>query len=112
MIQIGLGIKPRRVLKRLDTVCNNIKNGIIKKRGWSIFSSLLGKTQNVGYPKIEEKARHSFHADDTCTKCGLCVRICPMNNLEIVNGQVIQKDNCTICYRCVNACPKQAATVF
>ena len=112
MIRIGLGIKPRRALKRLDTVCNNIRNGVIKKRGWSIFSSLLGKTQNVGYPKIEEKARHSFHADDTCTKCGLCVRICPMNNLEIVNGQVIQKDNCTICYRCVNACPKQAATVF
>lgn len=104
--------KPEKAVKRLDRVCNNIRKGVIKKRGWNIFSTFLGKTQNVAYPKIEEKARHSFHADDTCIKCGLCVRICPMDNLEIVNGQVIQKDNCTICYRCVNACPKQAATVY
>lgn len=40
------------------------------------------------------------------------LKICPTNNFEIVNGQVIQKDNCTICYRCVNACPKQAASVY
>lgn len=112
MTKKELETKPERAVKRLDEICNDIKNGVIKKRGWNLFSALLGKTQNVAYPKIEENARHSFHADDTCIKCGLCVKICPMNNLEIVNGQVIQKDNCTVCYRCVNACPKQAATVY
>lgn len=104
--------KPPKALKRLDGICEDIRNNVIKKRGWNIFSSILGKTQNIFFPNIEEKAKHSFHADDSCIKCGLCVRICPMNNLEIVNEQVIQKDNCTVCYRCVNACPKRAATVY
>lgn len=35
-----------------------------------------------------------------------------MNNLEIIDGKVVQKDNCTICYRCVNICPQKAATVY
>lgn len=104
--------KPEKAVKRLDKVCRDIENGVIKKRGWNAFSCLLGKSQNIFYPKLEEKARHSFRADDSCIKCGLCVKICPMNNLEIADDQIIQKDNCTLCYRCVNACPKQAATVF
>lgn len=104
--------KPQKAVVRLDEICDDIRNGVIKKRGWSVLASLLGKTQNIVYPKMEEKARHSFYADDSCIKCGLCVSICPMNNLEIINNQVVQKDNCTVCYRCVNACPRQAATVY
>ena len=50
--------------------------------------------------------------DSDCTQCGLCVKVCPMDNLEIINGKVVQKDNCTICYRCVNICPQKAAIVY
>ena len=104
--------KTKKANKKLDKVCNNIKKGIIRKRGWNIISTLLGKTQNIAYPKMEEQARHSFIAYSTCTQCGLCVELCPMENLEIINGKVVQKDNCTICYRCVNICPQKAATVY
>lgn len=110
--QKRLTARKKKAVKRLDEICGDIRNGVIKKRGWSQVSTILGKTQNVTFPKIEEKARHSFRADASCTKCGLCVKICPMGNLEMGNKRVIQKGNCTICYRCVNACPKQAATVL
>ncbi|MDD6468161.1 MAG: EFR1 family ferrodoxin [Erysipelotrichaceae bacterium] len=82
-------IKPQKAIKRLDEICSDIQNGVIKKRGWNVFYSILGKSQNIIYPMIEEKAKHSFYADESCTKCGLCVKICPMNNLEIVNDQVV-----------------------
>lgn len=104
--------KTKKADKKLDKVCDNIKKEIIRKRGWNIISTLLGKTQNIAYPKMEEQARHSFIADSTCIQCGLCVKLCPMNNLEIIDGKVVQKDNCTICYRCVNICPQKAATVY
>lgn len=104
--------KVKKADKKLDRVCNNIRKGIIRKRGWNIISKLLGKTQNIAYPKMEEKARHSFMTDSDCTQCGLCVKVCPMDNLEIINGKVVQKDNCTICYRCVNICPQKAAIVY
>lgn len=104
--------KPLKALKKLDEICLDLQNGIVKKRGWNVFSTLLGKTQNIAYPKMEAQARASFSADDTCIGCGLCVKNCPTNNLEMVDGKVIQKGNCTLCYRCVNLCPKQSCTVY
>lgn len=45
--------KPLRALEKLDKVCSDIQKGIVKKRGWNAFSSILGKTQNIAYPKME-----------------------------------------------------------
>ena len=104
--------KPEKALKKLDLVCTDIQNGIVKKRGWNAFSTLLGKTQNIAYPKMERKGKSPFRTDETCTGCGLCVKSCPAHNLALVNGRVIQKNNCTLCYRCVNLCPKQSCTVY
>ena len=104
--------KPEKALKKLDLVCSNIRNGIVKKRGWNIFSALLGKTQNIAYPRIEQKGKSSCRADESCIGCGLCVKNCPVCNLELSDGRVIQKNNCILCYRCVNLCPSQSCTVY
>ncbi len=47
-----------------------------------------------------------------CVGCGKCVKICPMQNIELVDGICISKNQCTMCYRCVNYCPKQAITLL
>lgn len=104
--------KKRAADKKLEKTCQNIRRGISKKRGWHFFSTVLGKTQNVAFPGIEEKGRSAFAADQDCTGCGLCVKRCPMQNLELADGRVRQKDNCILCYRCVNLCPRRAATVL
>lgn len=104
--------KQKKALKKLERVCSDIQNGIMKKRGWNVFSTLLGKTQNIAYPKMERKGKSSFRTDASCIGCGLCVKNCPTHNLELVNRKVIQKNRCTLCYRCVNLCPKQSCTVY
>ena len=104
--------KPQRALKKLDRVCREIKDGVVRRRGWSVLSALLGKTQNIAYPRLEQKGRSSFLADEDCTGCGLCVKRCPAHNLEMVRGRVVQKDRCILCYRCVNLCPRQSCTVL
>ena len=62
------------------------------------------------------KTRHycnSLKIDDKkCVGCGKCVRLCPMKNIELVNGRCIAHDQCTLCYRCINYCPKQAITLL
>ncbi len=104
--------KKRAADRKLEKVCRDIRRGISKKRGWSSFSAFLGRMQNTSFPGIEEKGRSSFAADRDCTGCGLCVKRCPMQNLEFVGGRVRQRDNCTLCYRCVNLCPRKAAVVL
>jgi len=48
---------------------------------------------------------------ESCIGCGLCVNLCPMNNLEIKNKKVISANKCTLCYRCIGRCPKKALTI-
>lgn len=98
---------------KLNKVCKNIRIGIVKKRGFNIFSKGLGLIQGAFFPLIEEKKLNSVAVDSDCISCGLCIKICPMKNLSINdNNTVIQHGNCTLCYRCVNACPEKAITAF
>lgn len=115
LFPIGEGERKRKqhaADRRLECICHNIQGGIVRRRGWGGFSTLLGKLQNSGWPAIEEKRNGSFIADGDCNLCGLCVRHCPMGNLELTEAGVTQKSNCILCYRCVNLCPQKAATVL
>jgi ferredoxin len=93
-------------------VCRNIRNGIVKKRGFNIVSRVLGLVQGAFMPMIEKKAMDSVTIDNDCVQCRLCISVCPMENLEYQNGKIEHKSNCTFCYRCINKCPQKAITVF
>lgn len=47
---------------------------------------------------------------DKCTGCGECVRSCPADVYEIINGKsaATKIDNCVECCICVGACPVDA----
>ncbi|MEG1528111.1 MAG: EFR1 family ferrodoxin [Clostridia bacterium] len=47
-------------------------------------------------------------ATDKCVGCGKCVKICPMNNISLVNGVAKFGHKCTMCMACAMACPQNA----
>jgi NAD-dependent dihydropyrimidine dehydrogenase PreA subunit len=98
--------------RKMHSVCNDINNGVIKKRGFNIFSRILGLPQGIFMPLLEKKSLGSVKVADNCSLCHLCINNCPMYNLEYKDGKIIQKSNCTICYRCINRCPQKAVTIF
>jgi len=106
---------------KMNKVCENIKKGIVKKRGFALGSVLLGKIQGVFWQKntkdiiaqkLELKCKNDVKIHNECTACGICTKICPMNNLVSSEGQIHHQNNCVVCYRCVNRCPHKAITVF
>ena len=106
---------------KMDIACENIKKGVVVKRGFSKFSRLLGCIQGVPWQEntkieeprgLEKRLLQGIRIHKECTVCGLCTKICPMKNLEKREGKIQHANNCTICYRCVNRCPKKAITVF
>jgi ferredoxin len=108
---------------KMNSVCRNIKNKIVKKRGFSSISKMSGKVQgkpwqgdsrnpNVAKGTMEYIAKHGVKIDADCNVCNACVKCCPMHNLENRNGIIVHKNNCTMCYRCVNLCPQKAITTF
>lgn len=116
LFKVTNGDENKKVLsragKKLEKACDNIEKGIVRKRGFNFLSRCLGLIQGGPFPAMETAAAGSAKTDGGCTGCGICVQICPMNNLELIHKRVVQKDNCTLCYRCVNACPEKAITVL
>jgi len=97
--------------RKMQSACRNINNGKIKKRGFNIISRALGLIQAVFMSTVEKKANDSVVIIEACTKCRICVSVCPMNNLAYENETITHKHNCTMCYRCINKCPPKAITV-
>lgn len=64
----------------------------------------MGKTQNYT-DKLKINAQK-------CIGCGLCEKLCPMNNITLTNRIAISGGKCTMCYRCISKCPKQAITLL
>ena len=49
---------------------------------------------------------------ETCTGCGACVEICPVEAIEVQdNIAVVNNDECVDCGSCESECPVEAIKV-
>ncbi|MFX1325176.1 MAG: EFR1 family ferrodoxin, partial [Promethearchaeota archaeon] len=52
-----------------------------------------------------------FYAQETCTSCGICKEVCPVNNIIIVEGVPAWQHKCQQCLACINFCPEEAIQI-
>ncbi|MDU0989878.1 MAG: 6-phospho-beta-glucosidase [Enterococcus faecium] len=53
----------------------------------------------------------NFNTNEFCTACGICAKICPNKNIEIVDEGPKWKGNCCDCMGCVNNCPHKCINI-
>ena len=53
----------------------------------------------------------NFNTNEFCTSCGICAKICPNKNIEIINERPKWKGNCCDCMGCINNCPHKAINI-
>jgi len=68
------------------------------------IASKLGYFEKLGGKYF---GRH-LRANDKCLNCGLCAKICPRDNIKIIDGKHSFGEDCVICLRCVYGCPQNA----
>lgn len=92
----------------IDRVAQHIKeNKHFDKASVSLIDRIYSGIVNTAFYPMFVHAK-KFYAKDSCIGCGLCSKLCPLNNITIVNGKPVWQDNCTHCMACICHCPTGA----
>lgn len=49
-----------------------------------------------------------FYTDNHCNSCGICMKVCPTENITTPNGKPLWGDHCEMCLACMQWCPNEA----
>jgi len=65
---------------------------------------------NVPYKKYSG-ASYKPETNSKCNSCGLCVKLCPVNAIDIDKPAKTDKYSCITCMRCIAVCPQNARSI-
>ena len=104
--------------KRLDEIQTIVINKQIDREKDSPLVFLMG---HILYPLITAfmfKVRfpnmaRSFYADEKCTGCGLCEKVCLAERIRMKDGRPewLQSIDCLYCFACLHYCPVEAIQI-
>lgn len=62
---------------------------------------------NLTYPVVP-KMDQKFRTDEHCNQCGICVKLCPAQNIVMQDDKLTWQNHCEQCLRCIQWCPRQS----
>jgi len=109
LFQAKLPHAAERAAKLAQRIVDNQPWIMGKNSFWS-----FGWTQRYFWRKSFESYKMKLWSVDPqkCTSCGRCVRLCPVDNITLVEGLPQFDDRCIKCLRCFNYCPELAILSF
>jgi ferredoxin len=98
-----------KAMDKIGLIASSIraKEEIVPEKGpsWqNIFFSAIYRLSFAHVPRMDK----SFLTDEKCTGCGICKKICPAQNIKIVNGKPVWQHHCEQCFACIQWCPEEA----
>ncbi len=73
----------------------------------SRFGAIFSPFQKRNIKKILTNDKH-FWITDKCTSCGVCEKICPIEDIELVEKKPRWLGKCQLCLACLQWCPTNA----
>jgi ferredoxin len=118
-------IERKKKIEAISDYVNNRREGKFETRGWLrkiILAPLralekpifmyryrrLSSTFKKSFKDLIPLADRSFRSNNNCTGCGTCTRVCPVNNIKLVDDKPVWLHHCENCYACYAWCPKNA----
>ena len=87
------------IAESIKTNVLNMEIDIDQKRGRSI------EKLNTTFHKEVNESDKNFLVNENCNNCGICEKVCPVNNIILVEGKPQWQHKCQQCLACINFCP-------
>ncbi len=105
----------RRMERRVAEIVRIVREGKRHLRRGGPFERLLGRAMFRWFGrKFVDEARtrdKRFTVDPSCVHCGTCAYVCPVENIQLVDGLPQWLGHCEQCYACIHFCPVAAIQV-
>ncbi|MCR5507314.1 MAG: EFR1 family ferrodoxin [Lachnospiraceae bacterium] len=93
---------------KIPSVAEKILKGErLKARHITLFEKLITLPFNPVWVKHKHTA-DLFCSTDKCIGCGKCTKLCPFDNIDLVDGRPVWGDRCEHCMACISNCPVEA----
>lgn len=98
------------ILKKADIITQKIADDIMNKAENRVSKYCgLSKKLHKGMFTIFFKNTHKqFTLENNCIGCGICSKVCPVDNIRIKDNKPQWGAACESCHACVHWCPKNA----
>jgi ferredoxin len=112
MYESPKGKEQEEILAKADAEIAVITGAVSRCERQKLPSSLVSRVlYTLLYPWFKSHVHtddKKFSVTDKCTSCGVCVAICPVKNIELVDKKPVWKHHCELCCGCIHNCPVQA----
>ena len=112
---IGMNVdKPEVAEEKIAKAKEKLPNVIDMIKNHAEYSDMIKgafprfKSNVIGSGFYKWASDEPFFSTDGCISCGLCVKVCPMQNITLENGRPVWHGNCNTCDACYHHCPKHA----
>ncbi|MHA2125814.1 MAG: EFR1 family ferrodoxin [Promethearchaeota archaeon] len=98
--------KAQKQIEEISEIIANKGNNLTQE----IFEKNLSRAErfNGNFRKVVNEGDKAFYAEESCTSCGVCEEICPVSNIELIDGKPTWLHKCQQCLACINFCPEKS----